>query len=159
MRNDESIASFFLHIDDIVNRMENLGEEINDTTLVEKILRFITPKFESKVSTIEEKQDLQAITSLNLNGTSFEMRKGGPSGFIETSFKASSKGREKEEHKESRYISKEDEVNFVKKLQLGTRKFLVKLPFKCFACGRVGHYATKFPHKDNHDKVKDTAKR
>lgn len=28
MHNDESIASYFLHIDDIVNCMKNLGEEI-----------------------------------------------------------------------------------------------------------------------------------
>ena len=28
MHNDESIASYFLHIDEIVNCMKNLGEEI-----------------------------------------------------------------------------------------------------------------------------------
>ena len=81
MYNDESIASLFLHIDEIVNRRKNLGEEIKDTTLVEKILRSLTPKFESKVSAIEEKQDLQTLTIAQLHGilTSFEMRKGGPS--------------------------------------------------------------------------------
>jgi len=35
-----------------------------------------------------------------------------------------------------------------KNLQWGTRIFRGKLPFKCFACGRVCHYATKCPHKD-----------
>ena len=56
--NDESIASFFLHIDEIVNCMKNLGEEIRDTTLVEKILIYLTAKFDSKVSTIGEKWDI-----------------------------------------------------------------------------------------------------
>jgi len=55
MHNDESIASFFLHIYEIVNCMKNLGEEIKDTTLIEKILRSLTPKFKSKVSAIEGK--------------------------------------------------------------------------------------------------------
>ena len=50
--NEESIASLFLHLDDIVNRMRNLGETITDTTLVDFFLRSLTPKFESKVSAI-----------------------------------------------------------------------------------------------------------
>ena len=55
MHSDESIAIFFLCIDDVVNRMRNLGETISDTTLVEKILRSLTTKFESKFSALEEK--------------------------------------------------------------------------------------------------------
>lgn len=58
MHNDESIVNLFLHIDEIVNRMKNLAEEMKDTTLVEKILRSLTPKFESKVYANKEKQDL-----------------------------------------------------------------------------------------------------
>ena len=54
MDNEESIANFFLRLDDIVNRMRNLGETITESTLVEKILRSLTAKFESKVSTLEE---------------------------------------------------------------------------------------------------------
>ena len=52
---DESIASFFSRLDDVVNRMKNLGETITKSTLVEKILRSLTTKFESKVSALEEK--------------------------------------------------------------------------------------------------------
>ena len=62
MHNDESIASYFLCIDELVNCMKNLGEEIKEVTLVEKVLRSLSTKFESKVSAIEEKQDLQNIT-------------------------------------------------------------------------------------------------
>ena len=53
--NEESIANFFLHLDDIVNRMRNLGETITESTLVEKVLRSLTAKFESKFSALEEK--------------------------------------------------------------------------------------------------------
>lgn len=80
------------------------------------------------------------------------MRKEGPSKAIEVTLKVSAKGKEKEEWKEVGYISREDEVKFVNKLQLGTRRFRGKLPLKFLSCGRVGHYAAKFPHKENDTK-------
>jgi len=35
--------------------MKNLGEEIKEVSLVEKVLRSLSSKFDSKVSTMEEK--------------------------------------------------------------------------------------------------------
>eukprot|EP00253_Pinus_taeda_P034859 PITA_34859 len=157
MHNDESVANYFLRIDEIVNHMKNLGEEIKEITLVEKVLRSSSSKFESKVSTIEEKQNLQSITMSQLHEilTSFEMRKQGPSDMKEVAFKASGK----EEYSESGHTSKgEEESNFVKNLQWDSRRFRGKLPFKCFACGRVSHYAAKCPHKDKLDKGKEPVK-
>jgi len=157
MHNDENIVSYFLSIDEIVNCMKNLGEEIKEVTLVEKVLRSLSTKFESKVSAIEEKQDLQTIirTQLYKILTTFEIRKGGPSDIRKATFKASGK----EELNESGHISEgEEEANFVKNLQQGSGRFRGKLLFKCFACGSVDHYATKCPHKDNLDKGKESAK-
>ena len=136
MHNEESIANLFLRLDDIVNRMRNLGETITESTLVEKFLRSLTTKFESKVSALEENKDLQNLTMVQLHGilTTYEMRRGGPSEVKEAIFRASTKGKEVQEIKGSGYISEEDEVNFVKKLQLGTGRFRGKLPFKCFSC-------------------------
>jgi len=47
------------------------------------------------VSSIEEKQDLQSVTIVQLHGilTTFEMWKGGASDISESKFKASMKGR------------------------------------------------------------------
>lgn len=93
MHNDESINSYFLRIDDIFNYMKNPGEDIKEVTLVEKVLRSLSVKFESKVFSIEEKQDLQTINMTQLHGilTGFEMRKGGPLDMREVAFKASTK--------------------------------------------------------------------
>eukprot|EP00253_Pinus_taeda_P003603 PITA_03603 len=151
MHNDESVAKYFLRIDEIANCMKSLGEEIKEVVLVEKVLRSLSSKFDSKVSAIEEKQNLQSLTMSQLHGilTAYEMRKGGPSDRREATFKASGKG----DYNESGYMSEEEEEpNFVKNLQRGTGRFRGKLPFKCFACGRVDQYAAKCPHKDKLDK-------
>ena len=34
----------------------------------------------------------------------------------------------------------------MRKLKRGTGKFKGKLPFKCFNCGKVGHFSSKFPY-------------
>eukprot|EP00253_Pinus_taeda_P001659 PITA_01659 len=58
MYNDEGVANYFLQVDEIVNCMKNLGEEIKEAIVVEKVLRSLSPKFESKVSAIEKKENL-----------------------------------------------------------------------------------------------------
>jgi hypothetical protein len=39
------------------------------------------------------------------------------------------------------------EAKFVRRLKKGTKKYKGKLPFKCFNCGKIGHYASRFPIK------------
>ena len=41
----------------------------------------------------------------------------------------------------------EIEAKFVRRLKTRSGKYKGKLPFKCFNCGKVGHFAAKCPHK------------
>jgi hypothetical protein len=55
----------------------------------------------------------------------------------------------------------EIEEKIVKRLKKGSGKYKGKLPFKCFNCGRIGHFGNKCPHKrkdqtcDDEEKHKD----
>jgi len=35
----------------------------------------------------------------------------------------------------------------VRKLKRGTDKYKGKFPFKCFNCGKIGHFTSKCPHR------------
>jgi hypothetical protein len=46
----------------------------------------------------------------------------------------------------------------VKRLKKGLGKYKCKLPFKCFNCGRIGHFENKCPHKKKDQTCDDEEK-
>jgi hypothetical protein len=59
-----------------VNAIIGLGEEIEESVIVQKVLRSLPMRFNPKISTLEERSDLNSISMDELHGifTTYEMR-------------------------------------------------------------------------------------
>jgi hypothetical protein len=151
MKEEENIVEYFHRVDEVVNSIRATGEEIKDKPIVQKLLRSLPMTYDAKISTIEDITDLSTLTVDQLHGifTAYEMRTGNDkSAKDETTFKASKKKmrHEKKTNDELSDISNVEEANFIKKIQKGFGKYKGKLPFKCFNCGKIGHFANKCPY-------------
>jgi hypothetical protein len=53
MNEDETVSKYFLKVEEFMNVMKGFGEKIEESFLVQKILRSLLDKFNPKVSAIE----------------------------------------------------------------------------------------------------------
>jgi hypothetical protein len=76
MKEDEDIAAYFLRVDETVNAIIRLGKEIEESVIVQKVLRSLPMRFNPKISSLEERSDLNSISMDELHGifTAYEMR-------------------------------------------------------------------------------------
>jgi hypothetical protein len=152
MNEDETISKYFLRVEELVNAMKGLGENFDDSLLVQKILRSLPDKFNPKVSAIEELNDLKTMSIDQLLGTltAYEMRINKyKSSTREASFKV-----------DNNTDSELDDIEakFVRRLKKGSGKYQGKLPFKCFNYGKIGHFASKCTHQKKDQNSDDEKK-
>ena len=69
MSEDESFDSFYSKLNEVVASKFNLGEKIEDSKIVRKILRSLPESFCAKVTAIEESKDLDDIKVQELIGS------------------------------------------------------------------------------------------
>jgi hypothetical protein len=76
MKEDEDIVAYFLRVDETMNAIIGLGEEIEESVIVQKVLRSLPMRFNPKISALEERSDLNSISMDELHGifTAYEMR-------------------------------------------------------------------------------------
>ena len=69
MSEDESFDSFYGKLNEVVIGKFNLGEKMDGSKIVRKILRSLPESFSAKVIAIEEKKDLDEIKGQELIGS------------------------------------------------------------------------------------------
>jgi hypothetical protein len=146
-----------------------LGDEIKEQVIVKKALRSLPMRFDSKISSLEERVDLATMTMDELHGilTAYEMRTEQDNPVTkEATFKASKKTKKKDKQNPKSDCScnddsEEDEevANFVRRMKRGTDKYKGMLPLKCFNCDGVGHFSNKCPYKKKKGNEEDDSKK
>jgi hypothetical protein len=157
MKEDEDITAYFLQVNETVNAIIGLGEEIEESVIVQKVLKSIPMRFNPNMSSLEERLDLNSISMDELHGifTAYDMRtKQKNLDVREAAFKASKrsnqKKKEQEEYSNSSDVLEDDEevANFVKRLNKRTNsRYRGNLHLICFNCDGIGHFDNRCPHK------------
>jgi hypothetical protein len=100
MNENEYIATYLLRFDEVVNAIKGLGEELDESLVVQKMLRTLLLKYGAKVFSIEETRDLTKMTMDELHGSliAYGMRTGTESDQPnnEVAFKAINKTKDKD---------------------------------------------------------------
>jgi hypothetical protein len=131
MKEDGDITAYFLRVDETVNGIIGLGEEIEESVIVEKVLRSLPMRFNPKISALEERSDINSISMDELHGIfrTYEMRTEQENPDVkEAAFKASKRSKQKkkeqEEYSSNNDVSKDDEevANFVKSTEQGNQR-------------------------------------
>ncbi|WJX56804.1 hypothetical protein P8452_42427 [Trifolium repens] len=75
MKKEDTIYDFRMNVLDLANSFDSLGERLSDEKLVRKMLRSLPKRFDMKVTTIEEAQDIASMKFEELVGSlqTFEM--------------------------------------------------------------------------------------
>ncbi|GMJ03442.1 hypothetical protein HRI_004013400 [Hibiscus trionum] len=69
MQSGESIAIYFSRFMSITNKMQLFGDKSNDISIIEKILRSLTPKFNFVVCAIEESKNIDELSLYELQSS------------------------------------------------------------------------------------------
>jgi hypothetical protein len=103
MKEDQDITAYFLRVDETMNAIIGLGEELEESVIVQKVLRSLRMRFNSKISTLEERSYINSISMDELHGifTTYEMRTEQENPDVkETTFKESKRSNQKKMEQE-----------------------------------------------------------
>jgi hypothetical protein len=128
MNETKDIETYLLRVDEVFNAIRGLGEDLNESLVVQKVLRSLLLKYDAKVSAIEETRDLTKMTMDELHGCliAYEMTTSTESDQPnnEVAFKSINKTKYKDNDLD------EEITNFVRRFQKGSGRYKGKSPLK-----------------------------
>lgn len=76
MEEHENIDEHLLRVDEFINIIRHLDETIDDTCIIDKVLRMLPKRFDTNVLGLEERKYIDSISMDELHGilTAYEMR-------------------------------------------------------------------------------------
>jgi hypothetical protein len=76
MKEEENIVEYFHRVDEVVNSIKTTGEELVEKNIVKNILRSLPMRYDAKISTIEDRPNLDTLTVDQFHEifTAYEMR-------------------------------------------------------------------------------------
>ncbi|XP_019430343.1 PREDICTED: uncharacterized protein LOC109337758, partial [Lupinus angustifolius] len=180
MEPNEKIAQFFNRVICLTNQMKACGESMADQTVIEKILRTLTPNFDHIVVAIEESKKLEDLKLEDLQGSleAHEQR------LIERSTDKVNQALQAQTFKKGRYLGRNNERNRGRgrdfrgknlansgaqdqeRIDLdqassyskrgggsnwrGGKKRLDRRRIKCFNCSKMGHFSSECQSQPRH---------
>ena len=169
MKDGESITSYCARTMEISNKMRFHGEKMEDVTIVEKILRSLTPKFDYVVCSIEESKDIDAFSldelqssllvheqKMNRSSTSEEqaLKASISTHFSNSRGRGRGRGRGERGNRDGSRHFKADDGQFQSKGR-GRDQHFDKSKVECFRCHKFGHYRSECYTRLPKDKEKE----
>lgn len=143
MKNGESVTEYISRVMLVANNMRNLGEDMKDVKIVEKVLRTLTEKFNYVVCSIEESKDIDLLSVDELQSSLV---------VHEQKFRRNSNGDEhalnattETERGRSNYRGRRR--SYYRERGRGRQSFN-RATIECFNCHKLGHFQSECPSWD-----------
>ncbi|XP_052207918.1 uncharacterized protein LOC127811787 [Diospyros lotus] len=153
MKDGEFVTSYCAKTMDISNKMRFHGEKMKDVTIVEKILRSLTPKFDYVICSIKESKDIDALSldemqrfllvheqKMNISLVMEKQALKASTNTHSSRFRGRSKGRGDGSSRDGNRNFKANDDQFQGK---GKGRDFDKSKVECFRCHKFGHYCSE----------------
>ena len=173
MKQGEKVEAMFERLSNIINTLDTLGRKFAEGDVIRKILRSMTPEWDSKINAIQEAKDKNKLSFDELRGNlmAYEITHLNKSSLVEgrkkIALKASSSSKRQDSDSSSTEEDEEDMGLMVKKFKRWMRKERrdkgkkekKDTPLKCYGCGEVGHIKPNCPKTKDDQKKKRSFKK